>query len=180
MNKKKTDTKSWHCCLLSRNLLCQSPILSVKYAFVILSRELLWAGLGQLDSVMLFMPLLLFFHLNIQHPLLPITHMTPRELALHSFHTNHLPVSPPTRPLSHSPKAYASDPNLNPFSPLSPDLAPNQLTSAQKPIMDSVIDVVSSDKPLITYTRRELLLIGRDCRGRGPPETMGALESWFG
>ncbi|AGV15331.1 hypothetical protein, variant [Cryptococcus neoformans var. grubii H99] len=115
---------------------------------------------------MLFMPLLLFFHLNIQHPLLPITHMTP--------------LSPPTRPLSHSPKAYASDPNLNPFSPLSPDLAPNQLTSAQKPIMDSVIDVASADKPLITYTRKELLLIGRDCRGRGPPETMGALESWFG
>lgn len=106
--------------------------------------------------------------------------MTPRELALHSFPTNHLPVSPPTRPLSHSPKAHASDPNLNPFSPLSPDLAPNQLTSAQKPIMDSANDGTSSEKPLITYTRKELLLIGRDCRGRGPPETMGALESWFG
>lgn len=106
--------------------------------------------------------------------------MTPRELALDSFSTNYLLVSSPAHPLSHSHKARTSDPNVNPFSPLSPDLAPNQLASAQKLIMDPVTDVASSGKPLITYTRKELLLIGSRCRDRGPPEAMGALESWFG
>ncbi|OCF54622.1 hypothetical protein L486_07754 [Kwoniella mangroviensis CBS 10435] len=82
-----------------------------------------------------------------------------------------------------SPKPPAPDPNINSFSPLSPDLPENTLNPSNGE--DQVtrllgIELSSPHKDLIIYTRRDLLRIGKSSRQHGPPPGMNSLDTWFG
>ncbi|ODO10562.1 hypothetical protein I350_01159 [Cryptococcus amylolentus CBS 6273] len=81
-------------------------------------------------------------------------------------------MSPSRHPGAMSPLApapAAASPDINPFAPLSPDNNPPQ-----------PVPLYQHDKPLVTYSRRELLLIAAQHPNPPPPEDMGPLESWFG
>ncbi|WVQ70669.1 hypothetical protein IAR50_000191 [Cryptococcus sp. DSM 104548] len=82
-------------------------------------------------------------------------------------------AAPPATSPRHNPP-----PDINPFAPLSPDLNPPIPAPSQLPLMDAFLE--HPDKPLVIYSRRELLLIGSQHPNPPPPEGMGPLESWFG
>nr|XP_019050768.1 hypothetical protein I302_01210 [Kwoniella bestiolae CBS 10118]OCF29698.1 hypothetical protein I302_01210 [Kwoniella bestiolae CBS 10118] len=81
-----------------------------------------------------------------------------------------------------SPKPPAPDPNINPFSPLSPDLPENRLNARnnEDDQVTRLLGLSSPHKDLVIYTRRELLRIGKSSRQRGPPEGMNSLDTWYG
>nr|ODN96088.1 hypothetical protein L204_03779 [Cryptococcus depauperatus CBS 7855] len=107
--------------------------------------------------------------------------MSPSEYANQLFTTltSVAAVSPTSHTSSLSPKTHSPDPNINPFSPLSPDPTPSQPVILNDSGSTNV-DGEQASRPFIFYSRRELLFIGKECRKRGPPEGMGPLESWFG
>ncbi|ORY31303.1 hypothetical protein BCR39DRAFT_527383 [Naematelia encephala] len=67
-----------------------------------------------------------------------------------------------------SPKSKSPNLNINPFSPLSPDLPESQ--------------PLPNKGPFIHYSRRKLLRIAQQCRLHGwqMPSGMDTLEAWFG
>ncbi|KAK8850638.1 hypothetical protein IAR55_004557 [Kwoniella newhampshirensis] len=80
-----------------------------------------------------------------------------------------------------SPKPLAPDPNINPFSALSPDLAENKLNDAEaSEEMNAILGIGSYRKDIVYYSRQDMLRIGKKCRRQGPPRTMSPLETWFG
>jgi hypothetical protein len=85
-------------------------------------------------------------------------------------------VSPSSLPSRLSPKSYTSNPYLNQFSALSPDLADGHLDDSER---DEIFPRSKSRK---VYTRSTLLKIAKQCEKRGweKPQGMGGLDSWFG
>ncbi|WRT70795.1 uncharacterized protein IL334_007794 [Kwoniella shivajii] len=80
-----------------------------------------------------------------------------------------------------SPKPPAPDPNINPYSALSPDLSENTLGSRNgDDEITRLLGLRSSQKDLVIYSRRQLLNIGKNSRQFGPPPGMGSLDTWFG
>ena len=109
-------------------------------------------------------------------------------------------VSPSSISSHLSPKPSVPNPNLNPFSPLSPHLLESRLDNghgdeemndimglSDRGLSDRGEDRVDELRrrkmgPVIYYTRRRLLKIGQRCADKGyeAPNEMGGLESWYG
>ncbi|WWD20815.1 hypothetical protein CI109_105292 [Kwoniella shandongensis] len=80
-----------------------------------------------------------------------------------------------------SPKLLAPDPNLNPFSPLSPDLVENKLNDNDASAeMNTILGIGPYRKDVVFYSRRDLLRIGKRCHNALPPRGMETHELWFG
>ena len=101
----------------------------------------------------------------------------------------------PISTFSHlSPNPTIHDLNLNPFSPLSPDLHESVLYSDGNDAVNGLVELESTRVakveelrrrrigPLIYYTRKTLLKIAKRCEAKGweAPTGMGGLDTWFG
>ncbi|WWC72669.1 uncharacterized protein I206_106633 [Kwoniella pini CBS 10737] len=91
----------------------------------------------------------------------------------------HSSISPSFNSIS--PKPPAPDPNINPFSPLSPDLPENRLRARNADgEVNRLLGLLTMHQQPIIYTRKQLLRIGKRSHQRGPPPGMGPLETWYG
>nr|XP_018259824.1 uncharacterized protein I303_07895 [Kwoniella dejecticola CBS 10117]OBR81982.1 hypothetical protein I303_07895 [Kwoniella dejecticola CBS 10117] len=80
-----------------------------------------------------------------------------------------------------SPKPPVPDPNLNPFSPLSPDLPGKtmRIRDADEEV-NRLLGLDTVQKRLVIYTRHQLLQTSKGSNRHNPPAGMEPLENWYG